>query len=95
MATRFLVHQPGVGDDIQVTLSTKALFEQGVPPGVSWTCPERVLSGRLYRAGMEPVLFANIYGHAHDKEPLERLIREDAAAFHATRLQWVIIGDFQ
>ena len=87
-------HQPGANDRGQVTLISKTPFQQGAPPGVCWTYPERVLAGRLYRSGMEPILFANIYGHVQDRGSRERLIKEVAAAFHATGLQWIIIGDF-
>ena len=53
-------HQKAERGGTLVTLLSRLPFEQGNPPGVSWTVPERVLSGRLHRPGMEPVLLANL-----------------------------------
>ena len=56
-------HQKTERGGTLVTLLSRLPFEQGNPPGVTWLEPERVLTGRLHRPGMEPVLLANLYGH--------------------------------
>ena len=76
-----------------VTLLTRLPFEQGNPPGVTWLEPERVLTGRLHRPGMEPVLLANLYGH-QDRDERAKLILEVVGAFHSTGLPWIVLGDF-